>query len=293
MYSLPALSGPLLAPFKEVVPYGSFMVRSYVYTTAFYEDKNGKESFSYTNVLSQEQIYLGLTSFCDLSITPQFCFGFSKNGWSANFCDLPVGLDFQMLPPDYTPFFPGIKFSVKEIFPTGNYNHLKPSLAKQSRSGDGAFTTQFELVFYKLFHLFEKKYLSINCSGLYALSQPVNVFGFNSYGGGFGAQGHVLPGDLFKVFLSFEYTLTNNFAITLDNVYKYQGQSSFFGKNGISFQGVFNKTGSSSKEEFSMAPAIAYNKNRNLSIVTGVWLPLYRKNSEKFLSWIFNVQYTY
>ena len=292
---LPILSGPLLAPYREVIPLGHFMIRSYTYVTLFSNDKNEKTivSPSYTSIVTQFQTFFGLTPFCDLSLTPQICYNFSKNGWAINFCDLPIGLDFQILSPTYTTYFPGIKFSAKEIFPTGHYNHLKPCMANAASSGLGSFRSQFELVFYKLFHPLPNHYLSLNCSFQYTLSQPVHVFGFNAYGGGFGSKGTVLPGNLFKAFLSFEFTLSKHLALTLDNVYKHQDRSDFIGKDGISFDGKVRKTRKPSSEEFSMAPAIAYNYSHKLSIVAGVWAPVFRRNCENFISSIINIQYIY
>src|SRR5690606_31876422 len=62
--------------------------------------------------------YFGLTPWCDINIVPQFFYQHTEDENSVQFGDLMVGLDFQLLPIDFTTYFPGIKFAIREVFPT-------------------------------------------------------------------------------------------------------------------------------------------------------------------------------
>ena len=116
----PWLTGPLIAPIGTVVPYGDFIVKSYVYliTNTGSYDKNwhavsASENFYILN--AQFLCFFGLTLWCDLNIIPQFFYNKTSNQHYFHSGDLTVGLDFQLMAADFTPYFPGIKFAVREI----------------------------------------------------------------------------------------------------------------------------------------------------------------------------------
>ncbi|MGB7978849.1 MAG: hypothetical protein WCF19_06800 [Chlamydiales bacterium] len=294
----PWLTGPLIAPVGTAVPYGDFMVKSYLYFTAntgFY-DKNchtvsANENFYTLN--AQFLCFFGLTPWCDLNIIPQFFYNTTSNQHSVYCGDLTVGLDFQLMAADFVPYLPGVKFTVREVFPTGNFRRFSPRKLSTDQTGAGTFATQFDLIFYKLFHLYALHWLSATFSAQYTVNTPVNVHGFNAYGGGFGADGKALPGNSFQGIASFEVTLNKNWVLAIDNVYTHTNTTPFFGIPGIAFSGTFADIGKPSSEQLSFAPAIEYHFSNRLGIIGGCWFSAWGRNSTEFRSSVVNVEYTY
>ena len=289
---------PTATPVMAAPEPGDFIVKSYIYFTT----NTGSYNKNWHAVSATENFYtlnaqflcfFGLTPWCDLNIIPQFFYKTTSNQHSFHPGDLTVGLDFQLMAADLTPYFPGIKFAVREVFPIGNFQRFSPRKLLTDQTGAGTFATQFDLVFYKVFHLYGLHWLSTTCSAQYTVNTPVNVHGFNTYGGGFGANGTALPGNSFQGTLSFEITLNQNWVLALDNVYTHMDVTQFFGIPGIAFSGTFADVGKPSSEQLSLAPAIEYNFNNHFGIIAGCWLSALGRNSTEFQSGVVNLEYTY
>lgn len=296
--SEPWLTGPLLAPVGTVVPYGSLMVKPYLYfvtKTGMYNKKGEgiSSSRNFYSVNAQFLCFFGLTPWCDLNLIPQIFYQFTANQHSVDCGDLTVGLDFQLMDAGLTPYFPGIKLAIREIFPTGKFQNFSPRRLSTDHTGEGTFATQFDLVFYKVFHLHALHWLSTTFSAQYTVNTPVNVHGFNAYGGGFGTRGKALVGNSFQSILSFELTLNQNWVFSLDTVYKQTDITHFFGIPGISFLGTFAHVGKPSSELLSLAPAIEYNFSKNLGLIGGAWISVFGRNSSEFLGAVLNLKYVY
>ena len=287
------LTGPLIAPTGTVIPYGSFEIEAYVYATV----NTGTYNSNWNSVSAEHNFFslnpqflcfFGLTPWMDINISPQFFYDTTNGQQTWTFGDLPVALDFQLLDADYTPYFPGIKFTVRETFPTGPYQNLNPSKLLTDQSGAGTFGTTMDLVLYKVYHLTGQHFLSMTYSAAYTVTTPVNVHGFNTYGGGYGTNGYVLPGNTFQAIASFEFSLTQNWALALDNVYTHVDQTRFFGNSGSAAS-----VGAPSSEQISFAPAIEYNFSNNLGIIAGCYFTAWGRNSTRFYSGVISIDYTY
>lgn len=298
LHGEPWLTGPLIAPKGTTAAYGDFVVKSYVYctTNTGSYDKNWDVDSADENLYSlntQFLCFFGLTPWCDLNIIPQLFYNRTSGQQYFNSGDLTVGLDFQLMADGFTPYFPGIKLAVREVFPTGNFQHFHPRKLLADQTGAGTFATQFDLVFYKVFHLWALHWLSMTLSAQYTVNTPVNVHGFNAYGGGFGTKGKALPGDSFQGIASFEFKINRNWVLALDSVYTHTNVTEFFGIPGISFSGTFADVGKPSSEQFSFAPAIEYNFDGHFGIIAGCWFSVLGRNSAEFLSGVVNFEYTY
>ena len=291
-------TGPLIAPVGTVVPYGDFLIKSYVYlnaNTGFYNTHWHSISLedNFYTLKTQFLCFFGLTPWCDLNINPQFIYNTTSNQHFFDIGDLTVGLDFQLMAADLTPYFPGIKFAIREVFPTGKFQYFHPSKSWTDQTGKGTFSTQFDLIFYKVFPFYGLHFLSMTLSAQYTLQTPVNVHGFNAYGGGFGAKGKVLPGNGFQAIASFEFSFSQNWALALDSVYTHTDSAQFFGNPGLALTGTFAEVGQPSSEQLSFAPAIEYNFSPNFGIIAGCWFSALGRNSAEFRSGVVNFEYTY
>ncbi len=294
----PWLTGTLIAPTGTVVGYGSFNIETYIYFTTNvgaynkdWETVSAEENFYSLN--PQIIAYFGLTPWCDINLIPQCFYNTKSNQHSFHFGDFTVGLDFQLLDAGYTPYFPGIKFAIREIFPTGHFERLNPTKLLTDQTGAGAFATQFDLQIYKEYHIYCDHWLSLNMGAQYTVNTPVHVHGFNSYGGGFGADGRALPGNILQLFASFEYSLTKNWALAIDNVYLHTEATQFCGFPGFSSPGVLATVGEPSSEQLSFAPAIEYNFSSDFGIIAGCWFTALGRNSTEFRSAVIEFDYTY
>jgi hypothetical protein len=294
----PWLTGPLIAPPGTAIPYGDLLFKTYLFFTADTGayNRHWKEEPSRRNLYSlslQGFYFFGLTPWCDLNIVPRYFYQRSGGAHSAFCGDLTVGLDFQLLDPERTPYFPGIKLAVREVFPTGNFEYLRPRKLLTDLTGRGTFATQFDLVLYKLFHLHRLNWLSATLSAEYTINTPVDVHGFNAYGGGFGATGRALPGNVFEATVSFELTLSRSWALSFDTVYNFEDAAAFFGREGISLDGALAPVGRPCSTRLSLAPAVEYNFGSHFGIIAGAYFSVLGKNSDAFRGGAINFNYLY
>lgn len=310
----PWLTGPLIIPVPAVIPYGDFEIQSYLYFTtntgtynSNWDSVSAPHNFFSFN--PQFQCFFGLTPWCDIVFIPQFAYNTIDGQHSTHFGDLPIGLDFQLLDPSATPYFPGIKFTIKETFPTGNFQRLNPHKLMADQTGAGTFASTFNVVLYKVYHICDRHWLSTTYSAAYTINSPVNVHGFNTYGGGFGTKGKVMPGNSFQGIVSFEYTLTQNWVLALDNIYTHTDATQFCGNpgsnapdsgvgvpssgTGVSVSVPVATIGTPSSEQVSFAPAIEYNFSSHFGIIAGCWFTAWGRNSTEFRSAVINFDYTY
>jgi len=294
----PWFTGPLIAPVGTAVPYGEFLIKSYLFCSANTGVYNRGSTpiptdNNFYSTKSQFLCFFGLNPWCDINISPEFYYNYFSGERYFYPGDLTVGLDFQLMSDKETPYFPGIKFSVREVLPTGNFQYLRPRKLWTDRTGAGTFGTQFDLVLYKEFHLSGAHFLSTTVSGEYTVNTHLNVHGFNAYGGGFGAKGKVFPGNRFQGIVSFEVSLTQHWSLALDTVYSFTEATTFSGNPGIAFSGLLATVGSPSAKQVSFAPAIEYNFSKKMGLIAGCHLSAWGKNSPEFRSGVVNFTYKY
>lgn len=294
----PWLTGPLIAPVGTVVPLGHFTIESYLYFTTNIGSYDSHWNFhsSEHNLFAfnpQIQCFFGLTPWMDINLIPQFSIDASSNQRGARFGDFALAFDFQPLSATATPYFPGIKLTFKETFPTGNYQKLNPDKLGTTQTGSGAYATTFQAVLYKVYHLGQgHHFLSTTYSLAYTLNSSVPVQGFNTYGGGAGVNGTVIPGNNTQAIISFEFALTQRWVLALDNVYSHTNRTKFFGDSTAANLQAANSVPASS-EQFSFAPAIEYNFSSHFGIISGCWFTAWGRNSTRFVSGIINFVYNF
>lgn len=292
----PWFTGSLIALNGTAVPYGHFEIEPYliyaVRTGEYERHWNAHSQDNFYSMSSQTLAFFGLTPWMDIQIVPQFFWNRTKNQGSVGIGDLPLGFDFQVYPAD-AGWFPGIKFSVIETFPTGKYQYLDPHKLGTDSMGTGSFQTQLAVVLYRIYHLAAAHYMSMTISGQYTINTPVEVHGFNTYGGGHGTHGCVLPGNQLQGIFSFEVNFTHNWAFAMDTVYTHLDRSIFFGHRGKDRTGGPATVGDHSSEQLSFAPAIEYNFSESMGLIAGVWLTAAGRNSEQFRTAMIAFDYNY
>lgn len=292
----PCLVGPLLALPGTVFPKGHYSLQPFVFytvETGEYDSEWRAQSMPNFYIFNMQlQTHFGLTPWLDIGATPQFFWKRTKNQGAARFGDLPLSLNFQLYPADAS-WFPGMKFIVQETLPTGKYQRLNPHKLETDASGTGSFATLMGLLFYRVYPMGKNHFMSMTLSGTYTVNTPVEVHGFNNFGGGFGTHGCVLPGNQIQGILSLEWTLTDHWVFGLETMYTHNDKTLFFGKSGVDLTGEKALVGGPSEEQLSFAPEIEYCISQQFGVAAEVWFTAAGRNSERFISGIFSFVYNY
>ena len=284
---VPWLTGPLLAPYETAVSFGHFFIEPYANFSAITGNYNSRwESISaedsYFSFTPQLQVYVGLTKWMDINFTPQMVTNSYKRQSDTQFADLPIALDFQIIPVDITAWYPSLKVAVQETFPTGTYHRLNPSKITTDISGAGTYGTNFNFVVYKLVNVWAHHFLTLYLNGGYTINSSTHVKGFNAYGGGYGTDGNVHVGNSTQGLFSFEFTLTQRWVLAMDTTYTHTDRSTFSGIAGHNADGSAAVTGAASSERLAFAPAIEYNINAKYGFIAGCFFSAIGRNTPAF-----------
>jgi len=284
----PWFTGTLLSSSAEVVPYGFIDIEPYLFSTVNYAQYNRRwHSESVPNVYNinpELLIQIGLGKSVHFQFTPQFFYNESKGRSATRFGDLPVELDFQLVSAEDTDWWPNVKLSVRETLPTGKYQKLEPKNLGLDATGAGSFSTAIGLAISKKSWFGGHYWLNTRFNFVPTFSAPVHVKGFNTYGGGYGTRGKAYPGTFYQTILSFELSLTRNWAFAIDIMNNYNNKVRFKGNPGFRSPGISAKVGLPSSTSFSLAPAIEYNWSEAIGIIAGCWFTVAGRNTNNFAS---------
>jgi hypothetical protein len=287
---LPWLTGSLLSPAGTVVPEGHGKLKNYLFITVdtgrYDSDWKVHSQPSFYRINPRLNWRFGLTEWMDIQVIPQLFYNITQGESSVHVGDFPVALEFQLIDATAYKWFPGVKLSLREIFPTGKYQKLNPRKKRTDATGNGSFGSQPGLVFYKLYALKDAHFLTAKLTVDYAFYTSVHVKGFNEFGGGYGTNGKVCPGSFLQTLLSFEYTIDENWVFAIDGVYYHRNKNSFSGTTSA-------PVGGPSSDQISFAPALEYNYSDNFGIIAGVWATIWGRNATQFTSGVVNFEYKY
>ena len=288
-YENPWTTGPLLAPSVAVVTPGHVNFEPYIYAvanTGVYNNKGKSVSTPtlWNNYLTTS-LQVGLTSFMDMQISPSVYYNYVQGKANWEYGDTPVTIDFQIVKPHHQEsFVPYVKLVLVETFPSGNYRNLNPKKLATSLSGAGTYATTIGIAAGELFHIYKYNFLSTRLYIDYTYSAPTHVKGFNAYGGGFGANATVYPGNAYSFDAACELTLSKNWVFACDLVGSWTQKARVKGKRGVNALGSVARLGRPSSRQFQLAPAIEYNFSDNIGIISGCWFSFAGRNSSKFVS---------
>ncbi|MEX0961329.1 MAG: hypothetical protein WDZ28_00520 [Simkaniaceae bacterium] len=286
----PWYAGPLITGGYTNMTPGFANIQPYIYFTNTYAefDKN-RNSKNIKDIYTISPLYLfqtGITNWLDTSMTVSAVFNNQGSNWASNIGDTTWGFGIQLY--RESPYIPGFRGTVTQTFPTGKYEKLDPKKEGIDATGGGAYTTTFGLNFGKVIwqlnplHPFAVRF-NIN----YTITAPTNVKEFNVFGGGFGTDGKIKPGNTFNTNFGIEYSITQKWVAALDVVYDYTNSSNFSGRKGVDVNGQEASLGAPSSSQLSFAPAIEYNPSSTFGYVGGVWFTGCGRNSSNFVSLVF------
>lgn len=273
----PWFTGPLLTPSGKVVKKGHYNIEPYILWTVnngVYDEHwkvHKTEKFYQLSPLVQYKF--GIYEKVDFAGTIQVNYNETQGKRSWQFCDLPIGFDYQL----YNGKTTYLKFTFQELFPTGKYQHLKPKKLKTDVGGLGSYISFFALTFSQLFKFHNSHYLSWRFNVALGIPSSVRVRGINTYGGDPTTKGRVSLGTIYQLLTSLEYSLTQNWVLAVDFQLSANGKNRFKGR-------TIDPMGNRELVNISLAPAIEYNFNDSIGIIVGSWFSVAGKNCARFVN---------
>jgi len=294
----PWYTGPLQTPSATHMPRGSGNFQPYFIFTDNYAafDKRRKSISlpnSQWNFQQANTLQTGLTDSLDIILGWSESINWQQSKVGGGYGDTGVTLGFMIQ--NQTPYIPGVKFSVKQTFPTGKYKNLSTDGLGLNSTGGGAYATQFSLATSKLLFWSTPHPLNTRLFCSYQISTDTHVSNFNSYGGGFNTKGKVRPGHVLTADLGLELSINQNWVIANDVVYQAFNSTKFHGTPGTTTKNgsTLASTGKGYSDQLSLSPAIEYNWNENVGLIAGVQFTVYGRNSSNFVSGQISVSWSF
>jgi len=293
-YPGPFFTGPLLTPAPDVVKVGHYNFQTYFFANTFIGNYSGSGHFisaqNTQTINALEYLQVGLTSFMDTILAPQVVTKMSGDQSTTNIGDLTWTVDFQLYE-QRGGSWPTISLSLEESFPISKYQKLDPKKNGTDGIGSGSFVSNIGFNIGGISQFTKINYLSTRFSVNYTIPSPVSVKGFNSYGGGFGTNGKVYPGNSWNVFLGFEYTIDLHWVLACDLAYSKFAKTKFSGTVGTTSTGSAATMTAKGGDNWSLAPAIEYNWNASWGLIAGAWVSFAGKHSQAFANGIISLNY--
>lgn len=283
----PWFTGPLLAPDGHTVPAGHVNIEPYFFWTDQYGTYGHKVQRS-SNAATQSwnpllDFTVGLLSFMDFQGIFQVMHNRESGAHTTRLGDTSLILGFQVANDDPTSgWWPDIRLTVTESFPSGQYLKLNPKKKGTDATGSGSYQTSPGMIIQKLWHVRNYNFLRTRLFLSYTVPSKVHVKGFNTYGGGYGSKASVKPGEKFTGIFAFEYALTRNLVLASDFQFIWAQQNRITVSTGSASE--YNARTNSESYQFSVAPALEWNFNENVGLIAGVWLSAFGHDSSDFVS---------
>jgi hypothetical protein len=290
----PWFTGPLLAPSAHVVPLGHQNIEPYIYFNQNTGNYNAHwkpiSAPTFTNVLTQFPIQIGVLPSVELDFAPQFSYNNTQgeHDWRVN--DVPITLAFQIYTDVPETWYPAVKFRIAFNIPLGKYDELDPVKLGTDFGGLGIWLPSVGFVFSRVINVYDDHYLAWRFFATFLWGTSVPVDGLSTYGGApdigpfEGTHGTVYPGNTLVFIQGFEYTLTQNWVLALDIQYQHTDSRKFKG-----FSPLGTEPTHPSYEQLSLAPAIEYNFNANVGIIFGPWFTVAGRNTLDYFNWVFAI----
>ena len=286
---LPWFTGPLLTPSGHVVPIGHYNIEPYFFYNRHYGDYTHHGKKRTVDITNQFQLVLpiqfGIAPFIEVDVIPQLTSNNSVNGSYTNIGDTSVNLRFQVAN-HQKGFVPSGNVFINQSFPTGHYRKFDPAKSDLQSTGSGAFTTTIGYGATRTYYLGGVHYLAWRTNLAYSISSKVSVEGFNSYGGGYGTNGYVYPGNSFTWLFGAEYSMNTNWVLSCDVQYTNSDRNKFRGTAGTSKSGGVAVSSAPSSDFWALAPALEYNWNEHIGLIAGSWFTVAGRNAPAFTSFV-------
>ena len=266
-------TGPILASGAETLPRGHVLVEPYVFNV---------RSTGSDYIGSLTYFLVGATNRLTLGAIPTF--GAAKSRTSTRHRRLGVGdltltaqYRFNRAVPGA--LLPTVAVVVQRTVPLGRFDRLDDN--PDRGIGTGARTTLVGVYAQRTDTLWNGRPLRTRLNLTRSFSPSVRVEGASVYGTDLGFRGAVRPGSATIADVSVEYSVTRNWVLATDLVYRWTGVTSIRPDTG-SESTLLPRTA-----VFSIAPAVEYSWSSTRGVLLGVRLTPARRHSPASVTPVF------
>jgi len=255
-------TGPMLAPSAGTLPQGHWLVEPYLYDVIA-PHADGFGSLSYINY--------GVTDRFTVGMIPTFGYNRIDGGASSSHVgigDISVQAQWSVTRFDADSGLPAMAVNVQQSFPTGRFDHLGRHAG--DGFGSGAQTTTLGWYMQTYYWMPNGRILRTRLNFSWAFSRDANVEDASVYGTAQGFRGRASPGDVGSVDLAFEYSLTRNWVLAMDFVYRHAASTRIRGRSAPDAAADDVRIDTGPHVSFALAPAVEYNWNANIGLLLGV-----------------------
>lgn len=286
----PWFTGPLLAPAGHTVPGGHTNFELYdlnaISNSVFNNQGDIVHRPLFKSLGSSAILTHGFTDRLDVQLNLPYAIKSSHDASYHHIGDVATALGFQLLEQNGDWKHVDLRILLQEVFPTGKFEDLSPNFFGADSTGLGSYQTQIGLNFQYLLPIYDSHYLRTRLILSHLHSSSVNVHGLNSYGGTQTTLGRIDATNGNAMDLAFEYTLTQNWVLVMEGTMA-SGQTAGF--SGILDDGdveVPTRVAHDNYKRNVLAPAIEYNFNSHVGIITGVSFPISGTNTANFINYM-------
>jgi hypothetical protein len=286
-------TGPMLANTAATAPRGHFLVEPYLYDViaqGAYGPNGERHSVRHQNSYgSLTYLIYGLTDQIGIGFIPTAGYNTATEEPSSSGPGIgDLTLQFQRRLTQLHPcgWVPTISLAVQETVPTGQYDRLRDR--PTNGLGAGAYTTIPELLSQMYFWLPNRRIVRLRVNGSEAFSSRVSLHDASVYGTATGFRGSAMPGATLNLDLSAEYSVTRNWVLSLDGIYRNTGNTQITGyylQNplaGATLQ--TSQTNSGRSDAYGLAPAVEYSWRPWIGVLAGVRLIVAGRNADATIS---------
>jgi hypothetical protein len=219
-------------------------------------------------------INYGLTDRLTVGVIPTFGYNRVSGGPSSSHVgagDVSVQAQWRLTQFDPDSGVPTMSINVQESIPTGRFDHLSDH--PSDGFGSGARTTTLGWYAQTYFWMPNGRILRTRLDIADAFSRSVNIEDVSVYGTGTGFRGQAKPGDVQTVDLAFEYSVTQNWVLALDLLYRHSENTRVTGQflldPAATAHGDDFRSDTGASVSFAVAPAVEYNWNANIGMLFG------------------------
>lgn len=228
---------------------------------------------------------MGLTDNIDLNLYPQFLYSYQGETSHLAMGDITIGVSYQLIRESKKYYGLTSKIGLDQVFPCARFDNLDPQEIGIQGIGGGGWNTSLYLSVHKLFHLYGTHFLAARAAIRGVFFVPFYIHGASIFGADESTRGKIARGASAIGSVAIEYTLSKNWAFSLDIENTYTTGSTFTGTTDVPV--------GEPKAAYllSFAPALEYNFSKNIGIIAGTWFSAYGINTLDFMSFVvaFNV----
>lgn len=265
-------TGPMLANSASTLPRGHFLIEPYFYDVRSEAtfDRDGKRhktgrSHSYGSLT---YMTYGVTDTFSLSLIPTFGYNEPAQGPNSSgigMGDLSVHAQYRLSQFRPGHWLPTISLALQQTLPTGQYDRLGERAS--DGFGSGANSTLLGIYSQTYFWMPNGRILRMRLNLTKTFSDRVHLTDASVYGTDDGFRGTAQPGASFVANAAWEYSVTRQWVLALDAVYRHTHNTRVRGIDALGEATVFD---SGSSRSFALAPAVEYNINANVGVLFGV-----------------------